>query len=150
MAEEKVGIKLVVVGNNGAGKTCLLISYANNNFPSEYVPTVFDSYVVPISVGGKSIELGLWDTNGSSDFDSLRALSYPQTDVYLIIYSIADPTSFDDAECKWWPEVKWATGNNPHPTLEGHFAARREKQGKPPKKNKSETRPRQSNHSCGN
>jgi len=42
------------------GKTCLLISYANNRFPEEYVPTVFDNYVVNLTAGEDTIELGLW------------------------------------------------------------------------------------------
>ena len=42
------------------GKTCLLISYANNRFPEEYVPTVFDNYVVNLTAGDDTIELGLW------------------------------------------------------------------------------------------
>jgi len=58
------GIKLVVVGDGAVGKTCLLISYANNSFPDDYVPTVFDNYVVTLTAGEQQIELGLWDTAG--------------------------------------------------------------------------------------
>ncbi len=46
------------------GKTCLLISYANNSFPEDYIPTVFDNYVVNLTAGNQKIELGLWDTAG--------------------------------------------------------------------------------------
>jgi Ras-related C3 botulinum toxin substrate 1 len=51
-------------------------------------------------VDGKPISLGLWDTAGQEDYDRLRPLSYPQTDVFLICFSIVSPPSFDNVTTK--------------------------------------------------
>jgi len=59
-----------------------------------------------VMVDGKPVNLGLWDTAGQEDYDRLRPLSYPQTDVFLICFSIISPHSFDNVKSKWWPEIQ--------------------------------------------
>ena len=56
-------------------------------------------------VDGRPINLGLWDTAGQEDYDRLRPLSYPQTDVFLLCFSITNPTSFENVRTKWYPEI---------------------------------------------
>ena len=59
---------------------------------------MFENYVADVIDvhSGKHVELGLWDTAGQEDYDRLRPLSYPDTDVILICYDIADQDSCDN------------------------------------------------------
>jgi len=99
-------IKCVVVGDGNVGKTCMLMSFSKNTFPQEYVPTVFDNYNTAIMVDDTPYNLGLWDTAGQEEYDRLRALCYPQTDVFLMCFSIISPSSFENIKIRWYPELQ--------------------------------------------
>jgi len=97
--------KLVIVGDGACGKTCLLIVFSKGTFPEVYVPTVFENYVADVEVDGKKVELALWDTAGQEDYDRLRPLSYPDSHVILICFSVDSPDSLDNVQEKWISEV---------------------------------------------
>ncbi|KAJ3140382.1 hypothetical protein HK100_010066 [Physocladia obscura] len=64
-------------------------------------------------VDGKPINLGLWDTAGQEDYDRLRPLSYPQTDVFLVCFSLVNPSSYENVKAKWFPEISHHAPNTP-------------------------------------
>jgi GTPase SAR1 family protein len=116
--------KIVVVGDGGCGKTCLLISYSQGYFPEvntrpvsdssgpsprlkhlltfsaaqKYVPTVFENYITYPThpPTGKTVELALWDTAGQEEYDRLRPLSYPETDLIFVCFAIDCPNSLEN------------------------------------------------------
>ncbi|KAF4997630.1 hypothetical protein FDECE_12023 [Fusarium decemcellulare] len=87
-------------------RSALLPALPALTFPSEYVPTVFDNYAVTVMIGDEPYTLGLFDTAGQEDYDRLRPLSYPQTDVFLVCFSVTSPASFENVREKWFPEVR--------------------------------------------
>lgn len=107
-------VKLVVVGDGAVGKTSLLISYATNNFPTEYVPTVFENYTARKKRNDDTILLHLWDTAGQEEYDRLRPLSYPGADVVLLCFSTVSQASYDAIRDKWAPEVNHYIHEVPH------------------------------------
>mmetsp|Transcript_10891 Transcript_10891/g.21562 ORF Transcript_10891/g.21562 Transcript_10891/m.21562 type:complete len:214 (+) Transcript_10891:79-720(+) len=102
----KAGLKLVMSGDGAVGKTCFLIRCTTNYFPGEYIPTVFDNYTKPIKVDGKMMGLGLWDVGGRCDYDRLRPLSYPKTNVFLMCFSVVSESSYKNISEKWIPEIR--------------------------------------------
>ncbi|KAJ7361528.1 small GTPase Cdc42 [Mycena albidolilacea] len=98
--------KCVVVGDAAVGKTCLLLSYRTNRFPSQFVPNTCDNYAVRVMFKEDPYTFSLFDTPaGQEDHDRLRPLSYEQTDIFLVCFNVACPASFANAKEKWFPEV---------------------------------------------
>ena len=107
--------KMVIIGDDTCGKTSLYTVFAKNkDFEDiKYVPDVFEGYVADVEVDGKQFELALWDTVGREGYDRVRALSYPDTDVILMCFSINSPDSLKNIPKKWTPEVKQFCPNVP-------------------------------------
>lgn len=104
--EKVVPLKCVVTGDGAIGKTCMLISYTNNQFPKEYVPTVFNNYTKNLLCNGRQIAMMLWDTAGQEDYGKLRPLSYKKSDILLICFAIDNKDSAENIITKWVPEAK--------------------------------------------
>ena len=64
----------------------------------KYVPTVFENYITQTEhkPSGKTVELALWDTAGQEEYDRLRPLSYPETDLIFVCFAIDCPNSLEN------------------------------------------------------
>ena len=96
-------IKCVIVGDGECDKMELLMAYTTGRYPQEYVPTVFDNYAV---TGGEPYTLCLFDTSSQEDYDRLRPITYPQTDVFLVLFTVDSPASLENVREKWVPELR--------------------------------------------
>ena len=96
-------IKCVVVGNSTVGKTSLLETFTIGKFPMTR-PIITDNISKNVMFDNQTINLNLWDTT-EYDFNRSRPLRYPGTDIFMICFSIADPSSLENVKLKWVPEV---------------------------------------------
>jgi small GTP-binding protein len=104
-------LKCVVVGDDIAGKTKLLYRYCENCLNISYdlnsfTPTVFDNTNFTVLWKDQKVNLGLWDTSGQVEFERLRPESYPDTNVFVVCFSVENPQSYENAKSKWFPEIR--------------------------------------------
>ncbi|KAH3760862.1 small GTPase Rac protein 1 [Pelomyxa schiedti] len=96
-------IKVGIVGDGCVGKTSVLIRWTCGSFPPKY------EYITPMSANvmfeGKPCILRLWDFLCGEEFDRESAWNYPQTDIFLLCFSVINAASFENVRCKWYPVV---------------------------------------------
>ncbi|KAJ1306860.1 hypothetical protein OPQ81_007845 [Rhizoctonia solani] len=104
-AKKPIQRKIVVCGDGACGKTSLLNVFTRGFFTQVYEPTVFENYVQDVKVDDQIVELSLWDTAGQEDFDRLRSLSYADTHLIMLCFSVDNPISLENIETRWMEEV---------------------------------------------
>lgn len=67
-----------------------------------------------MKVGSENVMLHLWDTAGQEEYDRLRPLSYPRSDLIFLCFSTISSVSFESVKSKWWPEVHHYIPNIPY------------------------------------
>lgn len=111
VSRSKKSGKVVVVGDGACGKTCLLEVFRRNQFPASYIPTVVDNFAKEVEVHEEDgstnmVNLALWDTAGQEDYDTIRPLSYRDTDLVLICYTIENKNKLNNINKKWLMEIR--------------------------------------------
>jgi Ras-related protein Rab-1A len=107
--------KLVLVGDSGVGKSCLLIRFTDNNFSTSLISTIgVDFRYRTMSIGGKLVKLQIWDTAGQEAFRALTHTYYRQADGILMVYDATNRKSFANIR-GWWDDVEKYASQSPSP-----------------------------------
>lgn len=112
MERAELSCKVVLVGDSGCGKTALVHRFVSDSHTQIYTPTGFERYTANYSLGGYTIHYTLWDTSGSSAYDSVRPLAYKDASVFLLCFTVASPDTLRSALNKWYPEIREHSGTS--------------------------------------
>ncbi|KAH0786928.1 ras-related protein Rab-13 [Histomonas meleagridis] len=105
--------KLLIVGESGVGKTCMLLQFADNSFEENFLSTIgVDFKVKEISVDGKKVKLQIWDSAGQESFKNITTSYYRNSSGLIIVYDITDHESFKKIS-DWVEEVRQFVPNAP-------------------------------------
>ncbi|GME88422.1 unnamed protein product [Ambrosiozyma monospora] len=107
--------KIVIVGDSGCGKTSLFTSFIRGYFPTEYEPTIFENSrtFLKNKTTGEVITADLWDTAGQEDYERLRRLSYQDSNLIILAYSLNARESLLNIPEVWAPEILSYCENTP-------------------------------------
>ncbi|TRY72176.1 hypothetical protein TCAL_03968 [Tigriopus californicus] len=95
-------LKLTVVGDHNVGKTALLETFTNGGFIRDELPKLFSSNTVTV----EEFSIDLWDTDPSDKVQKLRPITYTNTCIFLICFSIDNASSHESVTTKWVPEIR--------------------------------------------
>lgn len=99
-------LKCVVVGDQGVGKSSLISTFIVGNFTPVGAPRVLESTTKEMIIYNKPVSLCIWDVIGDDEHVRMRPLSYFQTDIFIICFSVISPSSFANVQNKWIPEIQ--------------------------------------------
>lgn len=103
----RVDVKVCLLGSSGVGKTCLLDRYINNSFepsPKNTIGAAFAAKKAHVK-GGKTITLGIWDTAGAEQFQSLSCMYYRQSRAAIVCFDPCSRASFEKLQF-WVSELR--------------------------------------------
>lgn len=114
--------KLVLIGDSGVGKSCLLLRFADDNFTDSYISTIgVDFRFRTITIDDKIVKLQIWDTAGQERFRTITSAYYRGADGIIMVYDVASSESFDHVE-EWLSEVDRYANENTSKLLVGNKA----------------------------
>lgn len=97
--------KIIIVGDSGVGKSCIIQSYVNDFFSESYISTIgVDFLIKELDIDNKKIKLQIWDTAGQERFQTITSSYYRHAQGILLVYDITNIISFNNI-LKWIEQI---------------------------------------------
>ena len=115
MSKDNITCKVVLVGDSGVGKTCIIKRYVNNNYREENESTIASTYtykVLDYKNYNKSISFDIWDTAGQEIYRSLARNFYLNASIGILVYDIKRRDSFESIKDYWYEQLKGSGEEN--------------------------------------
>eukprot|EP00771_Trimastix_marina_P004007 gnl/Trimastix_PCT/733.p2 GENE.gnl/Trimastix_PCT/733~~gnl/Trimastix_PCT/733.p2 ORF type:complete len:201 (+),score=46.65 gnl/Trimastix_PCT/733:93-695(+) len=112
--------KLLLIGDSGVGKSCLLLRFADDTYTESYISTIgVDFKIRTIELEGKTIKLQIWDTAGQERFRTITSSYYRGAHGIIVVYDTTDIESFNDVRL-WLNEIERYASENVSKLLVGN------------------------------
>ena len=114
-AQDNITCKVVLVGESGVGKTCIIQRYVNNNYNENTESTSASTYtykVVDYKQFNKSISFDIWDTAGQELYRALAKNFYLNASIGILVYDIRRKESFESIKDYWYEQLKISGEDN--------------------------------------
>jgi Ras-related protein Rab-1A len=97
--------KVLIIGNSGVGKSCLLLRFADDIFSDNYISTIgVDFKIRKLELEDKSVKLQIWDTAGQERFRNITKSYYRASNGIIVVYDITDRESFNRVQ-QWMNDI---------------------------------------------
>lgn len=115
-------IKLLLIGDSGVGKSCLLLRFSDDQFTPSFITTIgIDFKIKTIELDGKRIKLQIWDTAGQERFRTITTAYYRGAMGIMLIYDVCDEQSFSNIR-NWIRNIEQHAADNVNKILIGNKA----------------------------